>query len=95
MQAACWYVLLLLQPTVYLVSRERSSIFGDSTLTERSSTWCGGGGEKEGEAISSVRAVLPETVNELWEAVLWIPAGVFGVLIPFLALFSPSPNRGF
>lgn len=53
------------------------------------------GGEKEGEATSSVRAVLPETVNELWEAVLWIPAGVFGVLIPFLALFSPSPNRGF
>lgn len=24
MQAACWYVLLLLQPTVYLVSRDRS-----------------------------------------------------------------------
>lgn len=27
MQAACWYVLLLLQPTVYLVSRDRSGIF--------------------------------------------------------------------
>lgn len=89
MQAACWYVLLLLQPTVYLVSRDRSSIFGDSTLTERSSTWWGGRGEKEGEATSSVRAVLPETVNELWEAVLWIPAGVFGVLIPISCFIFP------
>lgn len=89
MQAACWYVLLLLQPTVYLESRERSSIVGDSTLTERSSTWCGVGGEKEGEAISSVRAVLPETVNELWEAVLWIPARVFWVLKPISCFVFP------
>lgn len=49
----------------------------------------GGGGEKEGEATSSVRAVLPEIVEELWEAVLWIPAGVFGVLISISCFIFP------
>lgn len=36
-----------------------------------------------------MRAVLPETVEELWEAVLWIPAGVFWVLIPISCFIFP------
>ena len=45
MQAACWYVLLLLQPTVYLVSRDRSGIFEiDTSLTWSLNNWGEGGG---------------------------------------------------
>lgn len=74
MQAACWYVLLLLQPTVYLVSRRTPAIppwpRGQAT----------GGAREEGETASSVRAAFLATVLEqLWQAGLRIPAGFSGV----------------
>lgn len=36
---------------------------------------------QEGEAASSVRAECSQRVEELWEALVWIPAGVFQALI--------------
>lgn len=36
---------------------------------------------REGEAASSARAECSQRVEELWEAFVWIPAGVFQALI--------------
>lgn len=91
MQAACWYVLLLLQPTVYLVSRCRS---GAPAIPPWSRGQTTRGAREEGEIASSARAAFLATVLEqLWQAGLWFPAGFSGfpTLIPCSS--PPSPER--
>lgn len=90
MQAACWYVLLLLQPTVYLVSRGGS---GASEIPLGPGGQATGGAREECEAASSARTVFLVTVLEqLWEADLWIPAGFSGVPTPIAFSSSPFPK---
>lgn len=77
MQAACWYVLLLLQPTVYLVSRCQSRAPAIPPWPGGQAT---GGAREEGETASSVRAAfLAIVLEQLWQAGLWIPVRFSGV----------------
>lgn len=77
MQAACWYVLLLLQPTVYLVSRCQSRAPAIAPWPRGQAT---GGALEEGETASSVRAAFLATVLEqLWQAGLRIRGRFSGV----------------
>ena len=85
MQAACWYVLLLLQPTVYLVSRCQSRAPSIPPWSRGQAT---GGAREEGETVSSAGAAFLATVlGQLWQAGLRIPVGFSGVSCPD----TPSP----
>lgn len=87
MQAACWYVLLLLQPTVYLVSRCQSRAPAIPPWPRGQAT---GGAQEEGEPASSARAAFLATVlKQLWQAGLQIPTGFSGVPIPISRLSPP------
>lgn len=91
MQAACWYVLLLLQPTVYLVSRCGS---GAPAIPPWSRGQTPRGAREEGETASSARAAFLATVLEqLWQAGVWIPAGFSRVPTLISCSGPPSPVR--
>ena len=52
-----------------------------------------GGGVGEGEAASSVRAECSQRVEELWEALVWIPARVFQALILIFCSIFRLPDH--
>lgn len=88
MQATCWYVLLLLQPTVYLVSRCQSRA---PAITPWSQGQATGGAREEGETANSARATFLATVLEqLCQTDLPIPVGFSGA--PTLVSCSSTPS---
>ena len=77
MQAACWYVLLLLQPTVYLVSLRQSRAPSIPPWSRGQAT---GGAREEGETVSSAGAAfLAMVLGQLWQAGPRIPVAFSGV----------------
>lgn len=91
MQAACWYVLLLLQPAVYLVSRCGP---GAPAIPPWSRGQTTRGAREEGETASAARAAfLATALEQLWQAGLWIPAGFSGFPTLISCSSPPSPVR--
>lgn len=90
MQAACWYVLLLLQPAVYLVSREWSSVFGFHPNPEAKHLGRGwGGGHRGGRGRQFGESCAPRDSGRTFGSRSLDSCGSFRGSRPHFLLYFP------